>query len=81
MAIEVKGTSAAAFTNVELTENEWNAARKLGVRYELYLVADCLSLSPKIQVVQNPAKLADMGKLDVTPVRWRLARPSIPDSN
>ncbi len=75
VAIEVKGTSAAAFTNVELTEGEWNAARKLGGQYRLFLVADCLGVGPKIQVVPNPVALADEGSLEVTPVRWRLARP------
>ena len=74
-AIEVKGTGANAFTSVELTENEWNAARKLGKRYRLFLVAECLGASPKIQVVKNPAELADRGELIISPVRWRLARP------
>lgn len=75
VAIEVKGTSAAAFSSVELTESEWNAARKLEERYWLFLVADCLGVSPKIQALPNPATLADEGSLEVTPVRWRLARP------
>ena len=75
VAIEVKGTSAAAFNSVELTEGEWKAARKLGGRYWLFLVADCLSVSPKIQALANPVTLADEGNLEVTPVRWRLARP------
>ena len=75
VAIEVKGTSATAFTSIELTSGEWNAARKLGVRYWLYLVANCLGVSPKIQALPNPANLADDGGLEVTPVRWRLAKP------
>ena len=77
VAIEVKGTSASAFTSVELTEGEWNAARNLGGQYWLFLVADCLGFSPKIQAVQNPAALAVKGSFEVKPVRWRLSR-SVP---
>jgi hypothetical protein len=76
VAVEVKGTSAAAFKNIELTEGEWNAARKLGGHFSLFLVTDCLGVSPKIQAVLNPAALANEGKLEVSPARWRLARPA-----
>lgn len=73
-AIEVKGTSATAFNSVELTRNEWDAARKLGERYYLFLVAECLSISPKFQMVKSPADLVDTGDLTITPLRWRLER-------
>jgi hypothetical protein len=39
VAVEVKGTAAAAFTSIELTDGEWTAARKLRHRYRLFLVA------------------------------------------
>lgn len=74
VAIEVKGTSATAFTSVELTGNEWDAARRLGDQYKLFLVADCLGVSPKIEVITNPAALADERGFEITPVRWRLTR-------
>lgn len=72
-AIEVKGTGGAAFPSVELTKNEWDAAQRLGERYQLFLVADCLGLSPKIQIVENPAEIVGKGLLSIEPVRWRLA--------
>jgi len=75
MAIEVKGTSASAFTSVELTEGEWNAAQALGGQYCLFLVADCLGINPKIQEVPNPSALVDEGNLEAMPIRWRLAQP------
>ena len=74
-AIEVKGTGATAFTSVELTQNEWNAARKLGERYRLFLVTECLGISPKFQEIENPARLAAKGELNIVPVRWKLGRP------
>jgi hypothetical protein len=56
-AVEVKGTAAAAFTSIELTDGEWTAARKLRNRYRLFLVAECLSIKPKIQEVLDAATL------------------------
>ena len=41
--VEVKGTIAAAFTSIDLTANEMNAATTHGSNYWLYLVAGCLS--------------------------------------
>ena len=42
-----------------MTANEIQAARTHGVNYWLYLVADCLTDTPRIQAIQNPgAKLS-----------------------
>jgi Domain of unknown function (DUF3883) len=51
--VEVKGTIAAAFTGVDMTANEIDAARVHGQNYWLYLVAGCLTESPKVQAIQN----------------------------
>jgi hypothetical protein len=59
--VEVKGTVAAAFTGVDITANELQAARTHGSEYWLYLVAGCLSDSPRVQAIPNPAsKLASL---------------------
>jgi hypothetical protein len=76
VAVEVKGTAAAAFTSIELTDGEWTAARKLRSRYRLFLVAECLSVKPKVQEVPDAATLAERGDLAVSPVRWRVVRLS-----
>ena len=76
VAVEVKSTSAAAFTSVELTQNEWDAARKLRNRYWLLMVTECLGLNPKIHIVKDPAELVDNGKFSMVPIGWRLALPS-----
>jgi len=52
--IEVKGRSTVA--EIALTTNEYRTAQRLGDDYWLYAVFDCGS-SPKINTVQNPARL------------------------
>jgi len=51
--IEVK--ARAHLGDVELTYNEWVAARRLKDRYWLYVVANALE-SPTLYVIQNPAE-------------------------
>jgi hypothetical protein len=72
IAIEVKGTTGKSFPNVEITGNEWEAANRLKERYWLYLVSDCCSKNPRIQRIQNPFNLKESGKLQVTPMLWRV---------
>jgi Domain of unknown function (DUF3883) len=45
--VEVKGTLAAALTGIDLTANEMSAAQTHGSNYWLYLVAGCLTATPK----------------------------------
>lgn len=70
--IEVKGTAGKAFLNVEVTRNEWNACEAKGHNYSLYLVADCLSTQPKIQIIENPFLLYQQKKLNLEPLIYRL---------
>jgi len=72
IAIEVKGTTGKSFPNVEITGNEWEAANRLRDRYWIYLVSDCCSKRPRIQRIQNPFDLKESGKLQVTPMLWRI---------
>lgn len=72
VAVEVKGTQGSRFTSIELTNNEWEAARLLGDRYWLYLVAECVGSEPKIEAILDPAGLANKGGLVVTATRWRI---------
>jgi hypothetical protein len=51
-SIEVKGRADRG--DVELTENEWEAARQLGNDYWLYVVFDCASSCPKLLRIQDP---------------------------
>ncbi|SDR09115.1 protein of unknown function [Rhizobiales bacterium GAS113] len=74
-AIEVKGASGAAFANFELTVGELQASRRLGSRYVLLLVADCLGTSPSFHIIKNPWSLFQSRGLLLTPVRFRVSRP------
>jgi hypothetical protein len=72
MAVEVKATSGKRFLNLDITANEWKAAREKGPHYSLYLVADCLSIKPKIQIINNPYSLYLKRKIAVYPLLYRL---------
>jgi hypothetical protein len=61
-AVEVKGASGSAFPNFELTQGEFNAARRFGRLYSVYLVADCFSSDPKVQRIHDPAALLQAGR-------------------
>jgi len=73
-AVEVKGTSGAAFPNFELTQGELDAARRLGKLYWIYLVANCLGTCPALYRIQDPASLIDQGLLSSVPLSWRISR-------
>jgi hypothetical protein len=73
-AVEVKGTSGAAFPNFEITNGELEAARRLGPRYWIYLVADCLSTCPKLHRIHGPAAQLNQGLLSTEPLTWRVWR-------
>jgi hypothetical protein len=72
IAIEVKGTSGKRFLSIDITAGEWGAAQKIASNYRLYLVADCLSIKPQIQVINNPYSLFLKRKLSLTPIAYRL---------
>ncbi|MDP8208104.1 MAG: DUF3883 domain-containing protein [Candidatus Electryonea clarkiae] len=72
IAIEVKGTTGSFFNNIELTANEWDAAKQLKNRYRLCLVTNCLTKHPVIQVIKNPYSLFSEGKLRIKPLLWRI---------
>jgi hypothetical protein len=72
--VEVKGTSGVGFLNFELTANELRASRKLGARYILLLVADCLGTAPRVQAIQNPAALLQQGQWALQATRFRVTR-------
>ena len=71
--VEVKGTQAAAFRNIEITANELAAAKEHGDDYSLFLIAKCMSETPSYQVVRNPARLIDGGEWNVEPTVFRLS--------
>ena len=73
VAVEVKGTAAPRFEAVDLTQNEWHAAIRLGARYWLYLVAECTTGAPTVQAIQDPARAVSEGRLAAEPATWRIS--------
>jgi Domain of unknown function (DUF3883) len=71
-AIEVKASAGPAFPSIELSANEWEAAKRLGAAYRLMLVAQVRTTSPQIQIIDNPAALVKQGQIALEPVMWRL---------
>jgi len=71
--VEVKGTQAAAFRNIEITANELVAAKRYGSDYSLLLIAKCMSAAPSYQLISNPAELMEQGGWDVEPTSFRIS--------
>jgi len=53
--IEVKGRSGVG--EVALSANEYRTAQRLGADFWLYVVFDCASTAPQLNLIQDPAKL------------------------
>lgn len=70
--VEVKGTQAAAFRNVEITANELDAAKRYGSEYSLLLIAKCMSASPRYQQINNPAGCIDHNEWSIMPTVFRI---------
>jgi len=70
--IEVKGTTGSAFTNIEISGNEWHAAEEQGKHFWLYVVTECFSENPQIGKINDPYAMAKSGIINATPLLWRL---------
>ncbi|MDM8530285.1 DUF3883 domain-containing protein [Anaerolineales bacterium HSG25] len=62
--IEVKGRAGEG--GIIMTPNEYQTARKLGQDYWLYVVFDCDTDTPRLEIINNPAQLVwhNMPQLD-----------------
>jgi hypothetical protein len=76
-AVEVKGTTGAAFTCFDLTCGELTAARRLRGRYWVYLVVNSLSSSVVVECIQDPATLIEIGQLTSEPTVWGIWRSAV----
>lgn len=63
--IEVKSPVGKTISSVNLSVNEWEAARDKARRdrYYIYLVTNALSAAPSIERLRNPADHVDAGRL------------------
>jgi hypothetical protein len=74
--VEVKGTTGERFAAIEVTKNEWAAARDKGEQYRLMLVANCLGERPVIQFLDAPHHAWQSGTLAVEPAVFSIRRRS-----
>lgn len=74
VAVEVKGTRGPMFPSVELTQNEWQAAREKRSDYGLYLLANCCSDAPRLEQLLDPVGRTEAGELVASPTGWQLRR-------
>ena len=74
IGVEVKSTVLFSFGSIDLTGNEWEAARRMRERYRLALVARVRTPKPLIAVIEDPYGKFEAGglSLEVTGVRLRL---------
>jgi len=74
ICIEVKGTNAKMFNNFYITINEWKAAAEQQDNYYLYLVAECLSTEPQIQVLKNPFRMHQTRNIHLETVVFKVSK-------
>jgi hypothetical protein len=74
VAVEVKGTTGSIFQNVEITDHEWTAAKKMREKYWLILVTSCIGMNPKIILLKDPYSASLDGSLEISPILWSLRR-------
>jgi Holliday junction resolvase-like predicted endonuclease len=75
ICVEVKSSQSKSISGVELTSNEWRAAEEQRGNYRLALVAQCLSLNPIIQFIEDPFGEASKGPTDLRSARFELTWP------
>ena len=65
--IEVKSTKGNKINQLDITSNEWDAAKREGDKYFIYLVNNALNNEIKIfEMINNPAKLVDENSIDIS---------------
>ncbi|AZV42018.1 restriction endonuclease [Peribacillus asahii] len=70
--IEVKGTTTSKFSEFIITNNELQTSEKLGERFYIYFVTNCLSKNPKIQFIQNPYKKINSNDWGIVPISYKV---------
>jgi len=71
--IEVKSTKGNAINQLDITRNEWEAAKKEKDNYFIYLVNNALNEKKKVfEIIQNPFKLVEEKKIDISTAVFEL---------
>jgi hypothetical protein len=75
--IEVKATIGRNISAVNITTNEWEAAKRQVGRYLIYLVTDALSETPSIERLKNPYERVEQAQLQLEPIVYELSLTSL----
>jgi hypothetical protein len=70
--VEVKSTADEARAVFEVTPAEWECARLNGPRYRIFRVYNAGRPNPRIEVLADPYRLWQEGRLVARPVRIEL---------
>jgi hypothetical protein len=72
--IEVKSSVGKTVSSINLTVNEWDAARDAARRdrYCIYIVTNALSAAPSIERRPNPASYVDGGQISCEAIVYEL---------
>jgi hypothetical protein len=74
-AVEVKGTTGEVFTNIEISAQEWDQAARIRENYHLYLVTNCMTMSPCLYPITDPWGKCCSGLFNAEVALWRLRLP------
>jgi len=69
--IEVKSTKSKNKSSFLISGSEWNIAKIVGENYYIYRVFDCLSINPRIVIIQNPYQKWLDGLIIANPVKLK----------
>ena len=73
MYIEVKSTSGEVINDFDMTDNEWEAAKKHGTKYYVFLVNNALKKDAKIfEQIHNPDAYVKENKILLSASMWNL---------
>jgi hypothetical protein len=80
--IEVKASIGKVISTVDITANEWAAAKheQHKDRYHLYFVTEALSKTPRIEILKGPYAYVTSGQLALDPSVYQLDLRKVPDT-
>ena len=72
--VEVKGTTAARFSSLEITSNEWEAAKKHRGDYQIALVVNAMNGKEALRYLEDPFEYFNQPSYCVEPSRYRISQ-------
>ena len=71
--IEVKSTKGEVINDLDITDNEWEAAQKERMNYYVYLVNKVLTENIQIfEIIKNPADCVEKKQISLSVSVWNL---------